>query len=76
MTQQSGQDGTDGVILMSVGEMYPWLKPAWNAFTNELDSGRLAHAILLSGPKDSGKQDLALLMVAQLLCAIIVSAVS
>ncbi len=45
-----------------------WLKPARDEFRERLESGRLAHALLLSGPAGTGKLDLALEIAAGLLC--------
>jgi DNA polymerase-3 subunit delta' len=45
-----------------------WLKPVHDEFRERLESGRLAHALLLSGPAGTGKLDLALEIAAGLLC--------
>jgi len=47
---------------------YPWLQDAEAEFAERLESGRLAHALLLSGPADSGKVDLAERFLASALC--------
>jgi DNA polymerase-3 subunit delta' len=46
----------------------PWLEPVRSEFTERLNSGRLAHALLLSGPAGSGKLDFAMEMAQGLLC--------
>jgi len=45
-----------------------WLEPVRSEFTERLNSGRLAHALLLSGPAGSGKLDFAMEMAQGLLC--------
>jgi len=45
-----------------------WLDPVRDEFNERLQSGRLAHALLLSGPAGTGKQDFAVKMAAGLLC--------
>lgn len=47
---------------------YPWLAPVWTEYAERLESGRMAHAILLSGPEGTGKLELARDIVASLLC--------
>lgn len=47
---------------------YPWLKAVEDEFTERLEHGRLPHALLLSGPRGTGKQDLAMQFVAGILC--------
>ena len=37
----------------------PWLQAAEAEFAERLRSGRLAHALLISGPADCGKTELA-----------------
>ena len=54
--------------LVEPDNLYPWLKPAWDSFSSQLNADRIAHAMLLAGPKNSGKLALAQLMVASLLC--------
>lgn len=48
--------------------MYPWLEDAQRPFRQQLASGRLAHACLLTGPAGLGKAHLAMHWVADLLC--------
>jgi DNA polymerase-3 subunit delta' len=47
---------------------HPWLEPVRKEFAERLDAGRLPHALLLSGPVDIGKTNLATELVAGLLC--------
>lgn len=47
---------------------YPWLESAEAEFAERLHGGRLAHALLLSGPADSGKVELAKRFLASALC--------
>jgi DNA polymerase-3 subunit delta' len=47
---------------------YPWLAAAEARFAQQANSGRLAHAVLLSGPRGLGKRELALREAATLLC--------
>jgi len=48
--------------------MYPWLEQAWSVFNASLQADKLAHAILIQGPEGVGKQALARLMLARLVC--------
>ena len=47
---------------------YPWLEEAESAFARRLESGRLAHAVLLEGPRRTGKMELARRIMAGVLC--------
>ncbi len=47
---------------------YPWLQDVEAEFRERLQSGRLAHALLLSGPAESGKVELATRFLASALC--------
>ncbi len=47
---------------------YPWLEPVAAEFAERLRGGRMAHAILLSGPAGLGKTELARDFLASLLC--------
>lgn len=49
-------------------ELYPWLAGHWSFFMQRLEIERLAHALMVQGPADSGKMVLANAMVARLLC--------
>ena len=46
----------------------PWLKPIEDEFQERLAGERLAHAFLLQGPEDVGKQALATEFIASMLC--------
>ena len=47
---------------------YPWLQPVEAEFTERLENDRLPHALLLCGPRDTGKTALATDFVASLMC--------
>ena len=47
---------------------YPWLKPVVDEFSERRAGGRMPHALLLSGPADTGKLELAGEFLASLLC--------
>lgn len=49
--------------------IYPWLTEHWAFFLRRLEQNRLAHALMIEGPADTGKQALANAMVAKLLCS-------
>lgn len=53
---------------MLPAEVYPWLAGHWSFFMQRLEIDRLAHALMIQGPADSGKMTLARAMVARLLC--------
>ena len=46
----------------------PWLQAVESEFAERLQSGRLAHALLISGPADCGKTDLAKAFMSSVLC--------
>ena len=48
--------------------LYPWLSGHWSFFMRRLESGKLAHALMIEGPSGCGKMALACAMVARLLC--------
>jgi len=48
--------------------IYPWLKAVDAEFSERLKNGRLPHALLLSGPRFTGKTVLATGFIASLLC--------
>jgi len=45
-----------------------WLDPVRDEFQERIRAGRLAHALLLSGPEGTGKQEFAMEMAGRLLC--------
>jgi DNA polymerase-3 subunit delta' len=47
---------------------YPWLEPAWAVLKGRIESDRIAHAMLIHGPEGTGKKDLALVLLARLVC--------
>lgn len=47
---------------------YPWLESAEKAFVEQFNSGRLPHALLLSGPSECGKTELGKRFLAAALC--------
>ena len=47
---------------------YPWLTGAWQRIMQQLDAGRLPHALLLHGANGLGKHQFALQLAARLLC--------
>ena len=47
---------------------YPWLESVEAEFAERLGNNRLPHALLLSGPRDTGKTELASAFIASLLC--------
>ena len=49
-------------------DIYPWLSEHWSFFIQRFKSDRIAHALMIEGPADSGKLALADAMVGKLLC--------
>ena len=47
---------------------HPWLQSVETEFSERLQAGRLAHALLLAGPAESGKVELAERFLASVLC--------
>ncbi len=54
--------------LPETSEPLPWHMPAAQRLITQLDQGKLPHALLLTGPKFSGKSQLALSLARRLLC--------
>ena len=54
--------------MTSPSDIYPWLNDHWSFFIQRFKSDRLAHALMIEGPADSGKLALADAMVGKLLC--------
>jgi len=48
--------------------IYPWLEAADSEFSERFSDDRLPHALLLHGPRDTGKTQLASQFVASILC--------
>jgi len=48
--------------------MYPWLQAANAEFAERFTDGRVPHALLLHGPRDTGKTNLATAFIASILC--------
>ncbi|WP_110676534.1 DNA polymerase III subunit delta' [Salinicola sp. RZ23] len=51
-----------------VAEPMPWQRERWRRLTQLQDSGRLPHALLISGPHGIGKQPLVEALIARTLC--------
>lgn len=55
-------------LSLPVGVM-PWHNASWEQFASNLAAGRLPHAVLLGGPRGTGKRQFANQAAALLLCA-------
>ena len=47
---------------------YPWHQELWDSFNQNIEQGRMAHALMLTGPQGIGKERLALALAQRLLC--------
>jgi DNA polymerase-3 subunit delta' len=48
--------------------LLPWQRPVWQRVAHVATSGRLAHALLISGPRGTGKRQFARVLTAALFC--------
>ena len=53
---------------ISLSLPYPWHESVWDGFNQSIEQGRLAHALMLSGPQGIGKERLAMALAQRLLC--------
>jgi DNA polymerase-3 subunit delta' len=53
---------------LNVTAPMPWQEPAWERALQQLESGKLPHALLVSGPEYGGKSRFALALARLLLC--------
>lgn len=53
---------------MSDRSLYPWQEQTWDTLMKSLNSGRLPHALLITGHDGLGKQRLAEVLVARVFC--------
>lgn len=58
----------NGMAVSSGWRPLPWQREAWARLTGQVANGRLAHALLLAGPRGVGKAHFALGVAAYLLC--------
>ncbi|MCT2530945.1 DNA polymerase III subunit delta' [SAR92 clade bacterium H921] len=58
----------EGSGSLSLSLPYPWHESIWDNFNQDIEQDRLAHALMLNGPKGIGKVRLAMALAQRLLC--------
>ena len=55
--------------MSTVRQPYPWHRAAWDSFAEQIRLARLPHALMLLGPAETGKKNLALSLAQRLFCS-------